>query len=98
MNADAGTATAGVCGGRSLLRHKIGAAMDDRVTRLFAGHIGVSAVLANILIDKGVVSREEAIFRFRQAHDAAVKCSGGIDVAQALAAMINYLDEGRKTH
>ncbi len=67
--------------------------MDDRVAKLFAGHMGVSAVLANILIEKKLVSREEAICRLRQAHDAATECSGGIEVAQALAAMISYLDD-----
>ena len=72
--------------------------MDDRAAKLFAGHMGVSAVLANILIEKKVVSREEAIFHFRQAHDAATKCCGGIEVAQALAAMISYLDDGQETH
>jgi hypothetical protein len=72
--------------------------MDDRVAKLFAGHMGVSAVLANILIDKRIVSREEALSYFRQAHDAATQCSGGTDVARALAAMIDYLDEGQRTH
>src|SRR5215510_8074294 len=80
--------------GRSLLHLKPEAAMDDRVEKLFAGHMGVSAVLANILIEKNVVSREEAIFRFREAHDAATKCSGGIEVAHALAAMVSYLSDG----
>jgi hypothetical protein len=87
-----------VFAGDPLFHLKLEAAMDDRVAKLFAGHMGVSAVLANILIEKKVVSREEAIFHFRQAHDAASKCSGGIDVAQALAAMISYLDEGQDTH
>jgi hypothetical protein len=81
-----------------LLHLKPEAAMDDRVAKLFAGHMGVSAVLANILIENKVVSREEAIFRLRQAHDAATKCSGGVEVAQALAAMISYLDDGQETH
>jgi hypothetical protein len=72
--------------------------MDDGVARLFAGHIGVSAVLTNILIDKHMVSREEALSYFRQAHDAAAQCSGGTEVAQALAVMISYLDEGQKKH
>ena len=96
-SADPGTATA-VFAGDPLLHLKPEAAMEDRVAKLFAGHMGVSAVLANILIEKKVVSREEAIFRFRQAHDAATKCSGGIEVAQALAAMISYLDDGQETH
>jgi hypothetical protein len=59
--ADAGTATA-VFAGDPLFHLKPEAAMDDRVAKLFAGHMGVSAVLANILIEKKVVSREEAIF------------------------------------
>jgi hypothetical protein len=31
---------------------------EDRVTKLFAGHIGVCAVLVNILIDKGEGSEQ----------------------------------------
>ena len=81
---------AGVCGE--------GATMDDHVARLFAGHMGVSAVLTNILIDKRLVSRGEALSYFQQAHDAAARCSGGTEVAQALAAMITYLDEAQKDH
>jgi hypothetical protein len=81
-----------------LLHLKPEAAMDDRVEKLFAGHMGLSAVLANILIEKKVVSREEAISRLRQAHAAATECSGGVEVAQALAAMISYLDDRQETH
>jgi hypothetical protein len=68
---------------------------EDRVTKLFAGHIGVCAVLVNILIDKGIITREEAADRFWQAHAAATHCSGGKDVAQALAAMFGYVAEER---
>lgn len=71
--------------------------MEDRVSRLFAGHLGVSAVLANILIDKRIVSREEVLSYFQQAHDAAARCPGGTEVAQALAAMISYLDGGKRS-
>jgi hypothetical protein len=69
--------------------------MDDRVAKLFAGHIGVCAVLVNILIDKGIISHEEAADRFRQARGAAAGCSGGIDVARALTAMLSYLEDGQ---
>jgi hypothetical protein len=51
--------------------------MDDSVARLFAGHMGVSVVLANILIDNRMLTRGEALSYFRQAHDAATRCSGG---------------------
>ena len=68
--------------------------MDNyRCEKFFAGTIGVCAVLLNILIDKGVVGREDATDRFRQAHDAAAQCSGGADVASALGEMIKYLEE-----
>jgi hypothetical protein len=68
---------------------------EDRVTKLFAGHIGVCAVLVNILIDKGIVSRQEVADRFWQAHAAAAHCSGGKDVAHALAAMFSYVSDER---
>ena len=70
---------------------------EDRCAKLFAGHIGVCAVLVNILIDNGVIGREEAADRFRQAYGAAAECSGGADVARALATMIHYLDESQST-
>ena len=68
--------------------------MEDRVAKLLAGHIGVCAVLVNILVDKGIVSRDEAADRLRQAHGAAANCSGGTDVARALKAMIRYVEDG----
>ena len=68
--------------------------MEDRVAKLLAGHIGVCAVLVNILIDKGIISREEAADRFCQAYGAAANCSGGTDVARALEAMIRYVEDG----
>ena len=68
--------------------------MEDRVAKLLAGHIGVCAVLVNILIDKGVVSREETADRLRQAHGAAANCSGGTEVARALEAMVRYVEDG----
>jgi hypothetical protein len=33
---------------------------NDREAKLFAGHMGVRAVLVDILIDKGIVGQEEA--------------------------------------
>jgi hypothetical protein len=46
--------------------------MDGKVEKLHAGHLGVHAVLANALIDKGIVSRDELCDRLRQARDAAL--------------------------
>ena len=60
--------------------------------QLHAGHLGVHAVLANVLIDKGIISREELCQRMRQGFDAAVQSSGGQESARVLEAMLNYLD------
>ena len=66
--------------------------MDDYFAKLFAGHMGISAVLANVLVDKGVISIDELSDRFRQAHRAAALCSSGPATAHALAEIIAYLD------
>lgn len=66
--------------------------MDDGTARLFAGHMGVTAVVANILIDKGIVSEAELRERFMQAHAAAMQCAGAPMTAHVLAEMIRYLD------
>ena len=66
--------------------------MPSEFAKLFAGHIGISAVILNVLIDKGVISEEELRERFEQARDAAGNCSGGPATAQALSAIVQYLD------
>lgn len=68
-----------------------GEIMSDRAAELFAGHMGVCAVLVNVLIDKRIVSRSEFCDRFQQAKTAASQCSGGPMVADALEAMVEYL-------
>jgi len=65
--------------------------MHDKTAKLFAGQMGVCAVLINILIDKGVISEGELRQRFEQAYDAAAQSSGGPECAAALAAMLEYL-------
>jgi hypothetical protein len=69
--------------------------MDHRTTALWAGQMGVCAVLVNVLIDKGIIGSEELAERFRQAHAAAARCAGGPAVAQALAEMLTYLEPDR---
>jgi hypothetical protein len=59
--------------------------------KLFAGQMGTLAVLANVLLDKGVIGREELIARLQQARQAAQHCSGSPDVAIALAELLHYL-------
>lgn len=74
---------------------------DDAQAKLFAGQLGLSAVLANVLIDKGILSRAELSGRFRQAYDAAMGSAGGAQAARLLAAMISYLEkdlEPRRPH
>ena len=66
--------------------------MDGDSAKLFAGHMGVCAVMLNVLIDKGIISQDELRERFEQARDAASHCSGGPTTAEALAAIVAYLE------
>jgi hypothetical protein len=43
---------------------------EDRTAKLYAGHMGIVAVLVNVLIDKGVITESELRERFEQAHEA----------------------------
>jgi hypothetical protein len=65
--------------------------MQDKTEKLFAGQVGVCAVLINILLDKGVISQAELRERLEQAHAAAALSSGGPECAAALAALVDYL-------
>ena len=66
--------------------------MHGEFAKLFAGHMGISTVILNVLIDKGVISQDELLERFQQARDAAAQCSGGPETAAALEAIVRYLD------
>ena len=66
--------------------------MNIDLAKLHAGHLGVHAVLANVLIDKGIVSREELCQRFQQGLEAASQSSGGLQSSEVLAAMLRYLE------
>ncbi len=66
--------------------------MSDEAAKLFAGHLGVCAVLVDVLIDKGIISQSELFNRFQQAHVAACQCSAGPAVAHALSEMVEYLE------
>jgi hypothetical protein len=68
---------------------------DDRTSRLYAGYMGICAVLANVLIDKGIITQSELCERFEQAHDAARQCSSGPLTAVMLAEMVAYLEPER---
>ena len=69
---------------------------DDRTAKLYAGHMGVVAVLLNVLIDKGIISQDELRERFAQAHEAACGCSGGPGIAVVLEDMLTYLEPVRR--
>jgi sugar diacid utilization regulator len=64
---------------------------EDRTAKLYAGQMGILAVLVNVLIDKGVITESELRERFAQAHEAASRCSGGPGVAIVLEDMLTYL-------
>ena len=65
---------------------------EDRTSKLYAGHMGLIAVLVNVLIDKGVITESELRERFEQAHEAASRCSGGPGVAIVMEDMLAYLE------
>jgi hypothetical protein len=69
---------------------------DDRTAKLYAGHMGIVAVLLNVLIDKGIISQDELRERFAQAHEAACGCSGGPGIAVVLEDMRRYLEPARR--
>ena len=69
---------------------------DDRIAKLYAGQMGIVAVLVNVLIDKGVISQDELRERFEQAHEAAIGCSGGPGIAIVLKDMLTYLEPVRR--
>src|SRR5439155_25097450 len=68
------------------------ATMPGDFDKLFAGHMDISTVILNVLIDKGVISQDELLERFQQARDAESQCSGGPETAAALAEVVRYLD------
>ena len=61
---------------------------EDRTAKLYAGQMGIIAVLVNVLIDKGVITESELRERFEQAHEAASRCSGGPGIAVVLEDML----------
>jgi hypothetical protein len=69
---------------------------DDRTAKLYAGHMGICAVLVSVLIEKGVITQNELRERFEQAHEATSRCSGGPEVAVVLEDMLRYLEPVRK--
>jgi|KBSSwiStaDraftv2_1062776.scaffolds.fasta_scaffold2153468_1 hypothetical protein len=76
--------------------------IDDRAAKIYAGQMGIAAVLVNVLIDKGVITQNELRERFEQAHKAAKNCSGGPVIAVVLEDMLQYLaspaSEGLPSH
>jgi len=66
--------------------------VNEDFAKHFAGHVGICAVILNVLIDKGLITQEELLERFEQAYEAASESSCGPVGAEALAAMISYLE------
>lgn len=65
--------------------------MDD-LAKLFAGHMGVTTVLASTLTDKGVIGVGELSGRMRQAHRVTSGCPGAPTNGHALAEMVRHLE------
>jgi hypothetical protein len=68
---------------------------DDGTAKLYAGQMGILAVLVNVLVDKGIITENELRERFEQAHEAASRCSGGPGVAVVMEDMLTYLEAAR---
>ena len=66
--------------------------MNDHAARMSAGRMGVCAVLADVLIDKGIVTQRELFDRLRRAQAAASRRSGGFGAGRALADIMAYLE------
>jgi hypothetical protein len=64
---------------------------QNREARRLAGEVAMAAVLANVLVDKGVVGRDELLERFEQAHGTALRSTATPEAARLLAAMVSYL-------
>ena len=69
---------------------------EDRTAKLYAGQMGILAVLVNVLIDKGVITEGELRERLEQAHEAASRCSGGPGIAVVLMDMLTCLEPARR--
>ena len=69
---------------------------EDRTAKLYAGQMGILAVLVNVLVDKGIITENELRERFEQAHEAASRCSGGPGIAVVLEDMLAYLEPARR--
>jgi hypothetical protein len=66
--------------------------MSNQAAKLFAGQMGVCAVIVNVLIDKGIITQREIRKRFEQARIAACQCSEGPIISHALAEIVKYLE------
>ena len=86
----------GIRGAGARLARRGPAMNEDRIDKLYAGHMGIVAVLVNVLIDKGVITESELRQRFEQAHEAASRSSGGPGVAIVLEDMLTYLEPVRR--
>ena len=71
---------------------------ENRTSKLYAGQMGIIAVLVNVLVDKGIITESELRKRFEQAHKAASRCSGGLGIAVVLEDMLAYLDQPSNKH
>ena len=69
---------------------------EDRTAKLYAGQMGIIAVLVNVLIDKGVITEGELRQRLEQAREAARHCSGGPGIAVVVEDMLAYLEPARR--
>jgi CheY-like chemotaxis protein len=65
--------------------------MNDQAARLFAGHVGVCAVLVDMLIEKGIVSQGELLARFQRAQVTAGHWSESRLAARELADIVAHL-------
>ena len=81
--------------GECLGRHSFlnGGQSGRRLFQALCGQqLSIRAVVLNVLIDKGVITQDELRARFEQAKGAAADSSGGSVAAEALTAIVSYLE------
>jgi CheY-like chemotaxis protein len=66
--------------------------MNDPAAKLLAGHAGLCAVLVDMLIDKGIVSRSELLDRFERAQSVGGDGSESRVAVRGPADIVAYLE------
>jgi hypothetical protein len=63
----------------------------EMLAQFNAGHITVMTTLIGLLIDKGLVTREEIIARYSRLRDETMASAGGEPMLQATEAVLSFV-------